>query len=120
MSAQPLRSPRTNRPLPRPQRRSRDAAPVRTWTLVAAATASALAYAVYAQATWPWIALGWVGLVPWLAVLDHVHTLRRAAVAGVVMAIAFEIAVFGWFAFAIGDYTGAPAALVNAAITTSS
>ncbi len=76
---------------------------------LAAATgvaASALAFALYAQAVWPWIALGWVGLVPFLAVLDRVDTFGRAALLGVGMAVAFELAVFGWFAFAIADYAG--------------
>jgi apolipoprotein N-acyltransferase len=31
--------------------------------------------------------------------------------AGVAMAVAFELAVFGWFALAIADYTGGPAAV---------
>jgi apolipoprotein N-acyltransferase len=74
-----------------------------------AVAASAVAYALYARATWPWIALGWVGLVPWLAALDRARTFRRALLLGIAMAVAFELAVFGWFAFAIADYSGAPA-----------
>jgi apolipoprotein N-acyltransferase len=74
--------------------------------------ASALAYALYAQAVWPWIALGWVGLVPWLAVVDRGRTWRDVVAAGIAMAIAFELAVFGWFVFAIGDYTGISAPLL--------
>jgi apolipoprotein N-acyltransferase len=77
----------------------------------AAVVASALAYALYAQAAWPWVALGWVGLVPWLGVLDRTRSLRGAFAAGMAMAVAFEIAVFGWFALAIRDYTGLPMAL---------
>ena len=68
------------------------------------AVGSAALYALYAQAAWPWVALGWIGLVPWLAALDRVRTLRGALVAGLVMAVAFELAVFGWFAAAIADY----------------
>ncbi len=70
--------------------------------------ASAAAYALYARAEWPWIALGWVGLVPWLIVLDRL-SLRGAVLAGLAMAAAFELAVFGWFALAIADYTGGSA-----------
>ncbi len=77
-----------------------------------AVAASAVAYALYARATWPWIALGWVGLVPWLAALDRARTFRRALLLGIAMAVAFELAVFGWFAFAIADYSGAPAVVL--------
>jgi apolipoprotein N-acyltransferase len=73
---------------------------------------SAGAYALYSRATWPWMALGWVGLLPWFAVLDAVRTPRQALLAGLAMAVAFELAVFGWFSFAIADYAGAPAALL--------
>src|SRR5438046_7572496 len=58
--------------------------------------------------TWPWAALGWVGLVPWLAVLDRAASARAALAAGLLMSVAFVLAVFGWFAAAIGTYTGAP------------
>jgi apolipoprotein N-acyltransferase len=77
---------------------------------------SASAYALYARAAWPWVALGWVGLVPWLAVLDRTRTFGAALAAGVAMAMAFELAVFGWFAFAIADYTGAPPAALVAVL----
>jgi apolipoprotein N-acyltransferase len=83
---------------------------LRAWLTAGAAVGlSALAYALYARAVWPWVVLGWVGLVPWLGVLDRVRTLRAAFGAGVAMAVAFELAVFGWFAVAIADYTGGPA-----------
>ncbi|MCC6848822.1 MAG: apolipoprotein N-acyltransferase [Deltaproteobacteria bacterium] len=84
-----------------------------------AIAASAAFYALYASAVWPWIALGWVGLVPFLRVLDRVRSLRGALAAGVAMAVAFELAVFGWFAWAIADYAGtsplAPLLLLTAA-----
>ena len=71
----------------------------------AAIVLSALAFALYSRAAWPWVVLGWVGLVPWLWVLDRVRTLRAALVAGLGLAVAFELAVFGWFSAAIADYT---------------
>jgi apolipoprotein N-acyltransferase len=77
----------------------------------AAILLSAGLFALYSRATWPWMALGWIGLLPWLAVLDGVRTPRQALLAGVAMAVAFELAVFGWFAFAIADYAGTPAAV---------
>lgn len=85
--------------------------------VLGAAVASALAYALYSRAAWPWIALGWVGLVPWLRVLDGIVTMRGAVAAGVAMAVAFELAVFGWFAPAIADYTGAPTLLLLGILT---
>lgn len=89
-----------------------------TWQDVGAAViVSALAYALYSRAAWPWIALGWVGLVPWLRVLDRVVTMRGALAAGIAMAVAFELAVFGWFAPAIADYTGASTVLLLVILT---
>ena len=78
-------------------------------TAGAAVGVSALIYAVYSRAAWPWVWLGWVGLVPWLLALDRAHRLRTALLLGLVMASAFELAVFGWFALAIADYTGGSA-----------
>lgn len=89
-----------------------------TWVeLLGASVVSSLAYALYSRATWPWIALGWVGLVPWLRVLDRLSTMRRALAAGTAMAVAFELAVFGWFAPAMADYTGAPTVVLLAIVT---
>jgi len=73
--------------------------------------ASALAFALYARFEWPWLVLGWVALVPWLIVLDRAVSLRDALGTGLLMSVAFELAVFGWFARAIQTYTGAPAVL---------
>jgi apolipoprotein N-acyltransferase len=74
----------------------------------AAVTASALAFALYARVEWPWFLLGWIGLVPWLAVLDRTRSLRGALAAGVLMCEAFVLAVFSWFPSAIENYTQAP------------
>lgn len=52
--------------------------------------------------------LGWVALVPWLAVLDRTRSLREALGAGVLMCVAFVLVVFNWFPTAIQNYTGAP------------
>jgi apolipoprotein N-acyltransferase len=89
-----------------------DASRLRAWLAAGVAVAlSASAYALYARAAWPWVALGWVGLVPWLGLLDRVRTLRGALAAGLAMAVAFELAVFGWFTLAVADYTGGSAAI---------
>lgn len=73
----------------------------------AAAAASALAFALYARVDWPWLVLGWVGLVPWMAFLDRTTTLRGTAAAGWLMCEAFVLAVFAWLPNAIQNYTGA-------------
>src|SRR6266849_3540174 len=73
-----------------------------------AVTASALAFALYARAEWPWCGLGWIALVPWLAVLDRTHSLRATLAVGVLMCEAFVVLVFDWFPSAIRNYTGAP------------
>ncbi|MEB2286337.1 MAG: apolipoprotein N-acyltransferase [Polyangiaceae bacterium UTPRO1] len=69
--------------------------------------ASAALYALYSRGTWPWVALGWIGLVPFLRVLERSRSFGAALAAGVAMAVAFELAVFGWFAWAIADYAEA-------------
>ncbi len=89
---------------------TRAAARRRALTATTAVGVSALSYALYSRAAWPWVVLGWVGLVPWLGVLDRVRSWRGALLAGLAMAAAFEVAVFGWFALAIQDYTGLPTA----------
>jgi apolipoprotein N-acyltransferase len=55
--------------------------------------------------------LGFVGLVPWLAVLDRTRFTRTALITGLAMCSAFSLAVFGWFADAIADYASIPRAL---------
>ena len=77
----------------------------------AAVLASAFAFLLYEQLVWPWLVLGWVALVPWLAVLDRTRSLRQALRAGLLMSVALVLIVFGWFATSIQVYTGAPWAL---------
>ncbi len=59
--------------------------------------------------------LAWIMLVPWLLALDRT-SMRGAIVAGVTMAIAFVLAVLGWFATSIGDYAGVPGWVAFAAV----
>lgn len=79
----------------------------RLLVLVAAATASSLLFRLYARFELPWPVLGWIALVPWLAALDGVRSLRGALGAGLAMTVIFTAAVFGWFATAMAQYTGA-------------
>ncbi len=78
---------------------------------LAAAVASAAAFALYARVEWPWFALGWCGLVPWLAALDELHTRRGTVLAGWAMSIVFTLAVFPWFIDAVAGYAGASRAM---------
>lgn len=75
------------------------------WRAVAGLLLSAALFGVYAQGgnAWP---LGFVALVPWLLVLDAAHGSSAAFRHGLLMSIAFVVAVFTWFGFAIGRYTG--------------
>jgi len=63
---------------------------------------------LYARVAWPWFALGWIGLVPWLARLDRTASWRGTLAVALSMCAAFVIGVFGWFADAIQSYTGLP------------
>ena len=73
--------------------------------------ASALLFFLCAPIEWPWIALVWVSLVPFLAVLDRARSLRQAVGLGLLMSVGFVLAVLNWFADAMAGYTGAsPAA----------
>jgi len=76
--------------------------------MVAGVAASTLALALCARIEWPWPALELIALVPWLAVLDRSTSLRQALAAGVLMCVAFVVAVFWWFASAIQSYTAGP------------
>jgi apolipoprotein N-acyltransferase len=75
---------------------------------VVATATTALAFAFYARVAWPWAALGWIGLVPWLAALDGATSWRGALALGLLMSEAFVLVVFSWFPTAVQNYTGAP------------
>jgi apolipoprotein N-acyltransferase len=55
---------------------------------------------------WPWLLLGGVAFVPWLAAHERVRSFGEALLAGWLFAVAFELAVFAWFADGIAAYTG--------------
>lgn len=54
--------------------------------------------------------LGFVGLVPWLLVLNATSTALGAALSGLAMCIAFVATVFPWFGVAIASYASGAAA----------
>jgi apolipoprotein N-acyltransferase len=70
--------------------------------------ATAVLCALASRITTPWWALLWVGVAPWLAVLDRTATWRGALASGLAMAAAFSAAVFPWFPVAVADYASAP------------
>jgi apolipoprotein N-acyltransferase len=70
--------------------------------------ATAVLCALASRITAPWYALFWVGVAPWLAVLDRVTTWRGALASGLAMAAAFSAAVFPWFPIAVAEYASAP------------
>ena len=76
--------------------------------MLVAIAASALAFALYARVVWPWVLLGWVGFVPWLAVLDRAQSMRAVLAIGWLFSVAYVLAVFPWFASGIAAYTGTP------------
>ena len=56
----------------------------------------------------PWTLLGWVALVPWLAVVDGARSRREALGLGLGLGAVFSAAVFGWFAGSVQAYSQAP------------
>lgn len=75
------------------------------WRAVAGLVLSAALFAVYAHGGAAHL-LGFIALVPWLLALDGVRGAGGALRHGLLMSIAFVIAVFSWFGFAIGNFTG--------------
>lgn len=98
--------PRTSA-VPPPAPADRRARIIRAGLIAAAGTvATGYAVAVYARADWFSALIGWVCLVPWLAVLDRATSLRGAFAAGLLMSVGFVIGVFPWFPQAVANYTG--------------
>lgn len=73
------------------------------------ALASAALLWVFGRIAQPWVAVGWVALVPWLRALDGAASLRAALRLGVAMSVAFSLLLFGWFPATIQGYSQAPA-----------
>ncbi|MCP3102452.1 apolipoprotein N-acyltransferase [Myxococcus sp. K15C18031901] len=69
---------------------------------------TALALWGYSSLESRWLALGFVGLTPWLAAVDKARTFKGALSLGVGLAVVFSALVFGWFPRALQAYSGAP------------
>jgi apolipoprotein N-acyltransferase len=72
--------------------------------LLLACAATALAFSLYTRVELRWFWLGWIGLTPWIALLERTRPLGGTVVCGLVMSAAFVLAVFGWFVDAIAGY----------------
>lgn len=75
------------------------------WRAVAGLVLSAALFGIYAHGGAAHL-LGFVALVPWLLALDDVRGAGGALRHGLLMSIAFVVAVFAWFGMAIGSFTG--------------
>lgn len=75
--------------------------------LALAAGLSGLAMSLLALSEWPWIVLGFVGLVPWLAALDRLKSLGGALLAGVLMSQTYMLGVGYWVPSTIQGFSGA-------------
>lgn len=64
--------------------------------------------ALFAQAGW-WL-LGFVALLPWLALLDGASSWRGALLRGALLALGYQLAALSWFGVAVAHYAGMPAA----------
>jgi len=82
--------------------------------VLVAIAASTLAFALYTRVVWPWVLLGWVGFVPWLAALERGRSLRETFWIAWLFSVAYVLAVFPWFASGIAAYTGTPAGVAFA------
>lgn len=69
---------------------------------------SAAAMTACSYVTGPTVWLGWVGLAPWLAVLDGAPTRRAALARGLAMCVAFTAGIFWWLGMAVEEYAGLP------------
>lgn len=76
--------------------------------LVLGATLSGLAMGLFALSSWPWIVLGFVGFVPWLAALERVRSPGGALLAGWLMSLAYVIGVGFWIPSVINEWLGTP------------
>ena len=68
------------------------------------AVATSLLVGLFGRMEVAWVWVGWVALVPWLAVLDRARTVRQVLVAGLIQSVAFTVVITGWFADALREY----------------
>lgn len=85
-------------------------------TLITGTLLSAAAIALYSRSEWPWLVLGFIGLVPWLAAIDRVKSVAGALGAGATMSVAYVAMVFPWLPAVLADYSGQAASLSTALV----
>jgi apolipoprotein N-acyltransferase len=76
---------------------------------LAGALGSGVLLTLFARFEAPWVALGWVAMVPWLAAVDRARSWRGAVGAGLVLGAAYTTSIHGWFSGALQSYSQAPA-----------
>lgn len=76
----------------------------RSGELLLGAVATSLLVWLFGRMEVAWVWVCWVALVPWLAVLDRLKTVRQALAAGLMLSVVFTAVIFGWFAEALQGY----------------
>jgi apolipoprotein N-acyltransferase len=76
--------------------------------LALAAAISGLAMGLLALSEWPWIVLGFFGLVPWLYAVDRSESFGSALLAGILMSVTYMFGVGYWVPSTIQGFSGAP------------
>ncbi|MCE9668586.1 apolipoprotein N-acyltransferase [Myxococcus stipitatus] len=85
-----------------------DVAPTWRYRGVVSVALTAVCLAAYASLESRWVALGFIGLAPWLGAVDQARTFKGALALGAGLAAVFAALVFGWFPRALQAYSGAP------------
>jgi apolipoprotein N-acyltransferase len=80
----------------------------RSGELLLGAVAASLLVGLFGRMEVAWVWVGWVALVPWLAVLDRVRTVRQVLLAGLIQSVAYTVVITGWFADSLREYARSP------------
>lgn len=76
----------------------------RSGEMILGAVAASLLVGLFGRMEVAWVWVGWVALVPWLAVLDRARTVRHVLVAGLIQSVAYTVVITGWFAESLREY----------------
>jgi apolipoprotein N-acyltransferase len=77
----------------------------RAGEILLGALATSLLFWLFGRMEVAWVWVGWVAMVPWLAVLDRARTVRHVLAAGLVLSVVFTGVILGWFAGALQEYS---------------
>jgi len=76
----------------------------RSGEMLLGAVAASLLVGLFGRMEVAWVWVGWVALVPWLAVLDRARTVRQVLLAGLIQSVVFTAVIFEWFADSLREY----------------